>query len=85
MITGVQFRGNLAPNQTKRWFTFNWPADWHVLWTVVPTSVRNGAPEVDWSVAVERAAVNAVTYWITISNLTNTSVDIEGRYEILNL
>ena len=30
MITGTQFRGTLAPNQTQRWFTFNWP-EWELV------------------------------------------------------
>jgi hypothetical protein len=25
---GVQWRGTLNPNQTQRWFTFNWPGTW---------------------------------------------------------
>ena len=57
MITGVQFRGTLQPNQTQRWFTFNWSAPQHVLWEVVPTTARPGAAEIDWDVArIRRAA-----------------------------
>jgi hypothetical protein len=40
MTTGVQFIGSLAANQTQRWFTFNWPAVWHVVWYMVPTSAQ---------------------------------------------
>jgi len=83
MITGVQFRGTLSPSQTQRWFTFNWPAAQHVLWEVVPTSARNGAPEVRWDVAIERADAAHVTYWITINNLTTASVQFEARYAIV--
>ena len=82
MITGTQFRGTLAPNQTQRWFTFNWPATQHVIWEVVPNTARPGAAEVDWDVAIERADDAHVTYWITISNLTNASVQIEARYAV---
>jgi hypothetical protein len=82
MITGTQFRGTLAPNQTQRWFTFNWPATQHVIWEVVPNTARPGAAEVDWDVALERADDAHVTYWITISNLTNASVQIEARYAV---
>jgi hypothetical protein len=83
MITGVQFRGTLSPNQTKRWFTFNWSANQHVLWEVVPTTARSGAAQVNWSVAIERADTAHVTYWITITNLTNTALQIEARYAII--
>ncbi|MGH8525378.1 MAG: S8 family peptidase, partial [Gammaproteobacteria bacterium] len=32
-FVGVQFRGTIPAGQTRRWFTFNWPSQWHVLWT----------------------------------------------------
>jgi hypothetical protein len=82
MTTGVQWTGSLAANQTQRWFTFNWPATWHVIWYMMPTSPQ-GIPEVSWSVAVQRADANNVTYWITVTNLTNAAVTFEGRYAIL--
>jgi hypothetical protein len=83
-ICGTQWTGQLAANQTGRWFTFGWPATWHVIWTVMPTTVRAGAPEVTWNVAVERYAAEFVTYWITVTNLTNVPISFEGRYCILS-
>jgi hypothetical protein len=79
---GVQFRGHLNPHQTQRWFTFNWPACWHVAWMVVPTSPRVGAPQIRWRVQVERASSGHITYWIVITNLTDVGVDVEARYSI---
>jgi hypothetical protein len=84
MSVGVQFTGSLAANQTQRWFTFNWPQQWHVEWNVVPTSPHAGAPQIQWDVAVERANPGNITYWITISNLTNLPVNIEARYAIMS-
>ena len=84
MFTGVQFTGTLGPNASHRWFTFNWPATWHVVWYVIPTTPRPGAPELDWDVSVERASATAVTYWISVTNLTNQNVNFEGRYVVLN-
>jgi hypothetical protein len=84
MRVGVQFSGTVAANATQRWFTFNWPANWHVVWYIVPTSPRNGAPQIEWNVAVERASNIAATYWITIKNLTATPVNVEARYAVLN-
>ena len=81
--TGVQFRGTVSPNQTTCWFTFNWPAHWHVLWTVVPTSPAPGAPQVSWRVKVERATDRYATYWICVTNLTGQPVAIEGRFAVL--
>jgi hypothetical protein len=84
MNVGVQFTGTVPANQTVRWFTFNWPQQWHVEWNVVPVTPRSGAPEIDWDVSVERANANNVTYWISVRNLTPIPVNIEGRYAILN-
>lgn len=80
---GVQFRGTLAPRQTARWFTFGWPAHWHVLWSCQPTTVRSGAPQIRWTTQVERAQDDRVTYWISVTNLTDQTVQFEGRYAVL--
>ena len=80
---GVQFSGTIAANGTRRWFTSRWPAHWHVLWTVVPTSPRPGAPQIEWQVRLERASDQHITYWISITNLTPVPVNIEARYAVL--
>jgi hypothetical protein len=81
---GVQWTGSLVGNETRRWFTFNWSATWHVVWTVMPTTPRPGAAQVSWTVQVERASAEYVTYWITVRNLTPDPVNFEGRYCILS-
>lgn len=81
--SGVQFTGTVDANQTKRWFTYNWPAHWHVVWTVVPTSPRPGGPQIEWKVQVERASDAYITYWINITNLTPVAVNIEARFDVL--
>jgi hypothetical protein len=83
-IVGVQWTGTLAPRQSRRWFTFNWPSTWHVLWTVMPVTPRSGAPQVSWNVEVERGDSQRTTYWITVRNLTDSAVVFEGRYAILS-
>ena len=53
-----------------------------------PSSRRHphpAAPQIEWDVAVERASSTAITYWITIHNLTGAPVNIEARYAITNL
>jgi len=82
MITGVQFTGTLTPNQTQRWFTFNWNPASHVVWYMMPTSAQS-VPELNWSVAVQRADASHCTYWITVTNLTAVTLTFEGRYAIL--
>ncbi|MBR7676271.1 S8 family serine peptidase, partial [Streptomyces daliensis] len=81
--TGVQFRGSLSGGQTRRWFTYQWPAHWHVLWTVVPTTPRPGAPQIRWRVRVERASDMYATYWIDVTNLVGDPVDFEARFAVL--
>jgi hypothetical protein len=81
---GVQWTGSLAGNQEQRWFTFRWPATWHVLWTVMPTTPRPGSPQLTWTVQVERADAEYVTYWISVRNLTPDPCSFEGRYCILS-
>jgi hypothetical protein len=81
--TGVQFRGQIPAHGTQRWFTFRWPAHWHVLWTVMPTSPRPGGPQLRYRTRVERATDYYATYWIEIVNLVDTPVDFEGRFAVL--
>lgn len=83
-VCGRQWTGSLGPNQSRRWFTFNWPATWHVIWNIMPTTVRRGAPQVRWNVQVERANAEYVTYWITVTNMTNRNLTFDGRYCILS-
>jgi hypothetical protein len=85
MVVGTQFIGSLPAHQTNRWFTFNWPQEWNVIWTVLCTTPVTGAPQISWSVAVERASAADITYWISIENLSGAPVNIEARYAITNI
>lgn len=84
MRTNVQFQGNLAAGQTRRWVTWGWPTTWHVVWYMMPTSPRPGAPQIDWDVEVERASATQCSYWLTVKNVSPYPVDFEGRYAVLN-
>ena len=84
MRTGVQWTGSIAPSAVHRWFTWGWPADLHIVWYVMPTTPRSGAPELEWDVSVERATSNQTTYWITVRNLTSVAVNFEGRYAVFS-
>lgn len=83
-VCGVQWSATLAANASQRFFTWGWPAPWNVVWTVMPTTVRAGAPETSWQVQVERGDYEYATYWITVTNLTNAPVTFEGRYAVLS-
>jgi len=84
MWTGVQFTGSLAAGASNRWFTFNWPATWHVVWYMMPTTPKPGAPELDWDVGVERADATNCTYWITVKNESSVPINFEGRFAVLS-
>jgi hypothetical protein len=79
MWTGVQFTGSLGAGASQRWFTYNWPSAWHVVWYMMPTTPRPGAPELDWDVAVERADASHTTYWLTVKNLASVPVTLFVR------
>jgi hypothetical protein len=80
---GVQWTGTVPANSSRRWFTFNWPEWERVEWRMLPTVPRPGAAQLRWSVAIERASGNYLTYWITVQNLTALDVTFEGRYAVL--
>lgn len=80
---GVQWRGSIAAGTTARWFTHSWNAHRHMIWTVMPTSVCPGGPQLRYDVAVQRTDANLCTYWITVQNLTGSTVKFEGRYHYL--
>lgn len=81
--SGVQFTGSLPPHGRARWFTFNWPEWERTEWWMLPTNPRNGAPQVSWDVAIERATGNFITYWLTVTNMTPAPLSFEGRFTVL--
>lgn len=83
-VTGVQWRGVVPANQSAKWFSFNWPAQWHVVWSVLPTTPATGGAQIKYDLQVERASEQFVTYWFVVTNLTSADVEVEGRYCILS-
>jgi hypothetical protein len=81
---GVQWFGTIGPNATGLWYTWGWPAAWHVVWTMMPITHCPGGPQLTWTVEVERANATQCTYWITVKNLTGDPVRFEGRYDVLS-
>jgi hypothetical protein len=81
---GVQFYGSVAPGATHSWFTFGWPANWHVLWSVMPLTTCPGAAQLNWRTRVERANATQATYWIVVTNTSGATVRFEGRYDVLS-
>ncbi|WP_084584063.1 hypothetical protein [Sphingomonas azotifigens] len=84
-IFGTQFTGNLAPNQSRTWFTHSWNPNWNVAWMCVPTSpVVDGPAQIEWTVSNTRQGSNFVKWFITARNLTTSNLDFQARYAILN-
>ncbi len=81
--SGVQWRGEIGPNQVQHCFTYNWPASWHVFWTIMSLTPCPKGPQLTWTVQVERANAQYCTHWITVKNMTSDPVKFEGRYDIL--
>jgi len=79
---GVQWFGAIGSHNTVRWFTWGWPASWHVFWTIMPLTPCPGGPQLTWTVQVELANSTQCTHWITVKNLTSNPVKFEGRYDI---
>ena len=84
MFSGIQFSGEVPARGNRRWFTHSWPANWQVIWNVVPQTVNQGAPQINWQVEVERTDAERLTYWVTVQNLTAQPVSVEGRFIVLN-
>ncbi len=82
--SGVQWFGTIGPNATGLWYTWGWPATWHVIWTIMPITHCPGGPRLTWKVEMERASATQCTYWITVKNLTGDPLRFEGRYDILS-
>jgi hypothetical protein len=82
-FVGTQFNGTVAANSSARWFTYNWPSWQQVAWTIMPTSVNTAGAQLTWSGAVQRTAGQYITYWITVTNTTNTPVSFAARYVVL--
>lgn len=80
---GLQFYGTIAAGATHSWFTYGWPAHWHVLWTLMPLTTCAGAPQLKWRIRVERANATEATYWIVVTNTSSATVRFEGRYDIV--
>ncbi len=80
-VVNTQFVGTLNAGQTARWFTFGWPTNWFVQWSLCPTTVSG---KIQWSVEIERAG-GSFTYWLTVTNTGTITTNFEGKYAILGV
>lgn len=81
---GVQFKGSLPASSTRRWVTYNWPSNLHVIWNIVPVSPSgDGSPLIDWKVLTQRQGSTTLKYFVEVTNMGTAEIEIEGRYTIL--
>jgi hypothetical protein len=76
---GTQFTSSVNVGQTRSYFTFGWPTDEIVYWSIHPTTA-NG--RVDWTVDVQLGDNDRFTYFITVTNRGSTTTSFEAKYVI---
>jgi hypothetical protein len=85
MRSVVHFTGEVPANTKKRWFAPQFPQDWKVIWTIVPTGpVQDAAPQIETNIMTERQTSDFVKYWIDVQNLTANPVTFEARYTLMD-
>ena len=79
----VQFTGAVPANQTYRWFTYMWPAHWHVVWTSCRQVRNRVGRRSNGTCRLSVRRTSTIASWISITNLTPVPVNIEGRYTVI--
>ena len=74
---GTQFSATLGPGQGHSWFTWGWPTNWFVVWSVRPTS--DGGQVMLDSVDIELAN-QGFTYTLTITNTGSQPAAFEAKF-----
>jgi hypothetical protein len=73
----IQFTGTLSAGQTRTYFTFNWPADEIVYWSMHPTTT-NG--RVNWTVDIRLADNGRLIYYLTVTNTGSVTTSFDAKY-----
>lgn len=77
-VVGTQFTGTLATGQARTWFTWGWPPQLLITWSLRPTT-PNG--KIRWVVDVERGSAG-LTYHITVTNIGPVATSFEAKYAL---
>lgn len=75
----TQFNGTLNAGQTRSYFTFGWPTDEVVYWSMHPTTT-NG--RVDWTVDIRLADNGRFIYYLTVTNTGSDTTSFAAKYVI---
>ena len=69
----------LAAGEEESWFTFGWPAGYHLDWEAVPITL-GGSERLLLTKRLERAPDGTITYWLTVRNDGGTATTYRLRY-----
>ena len=73
----TQFTGTLAPGETQNWFTWGWPQNWFVVWSVRPTTDQGEVSLDSLDVELEPTGI---TYHLSITNTGSQPASFEAKY-----
>jgi astacin len=75
--SGSQILGAISALDCRRWITGDWPAEWNVIWNIVPSPP---SARVEWKVITERQSETLLRYYIEVRNLSAIEANVEVRY-----
>ena len=77
--SGTQASITLNAGQTRTVFTFNWPTDEIVYWSIHPTTTDG---RVEWDVEIRLADNGRFTYYFTVTNTGSVTTSVDFKYVI---
>jgi hypothetical protein len=80
MPIGKQFTGSLQSGQYWEWYTWGWPRDLFVNWSVRPSTGQVGNVTLR-ALAVEVVADGTLTYHLTVWNVSAHPITFDAYYE----
>jgi hypothetical protein len=81
---GVQWTASIPPYSSQLWYTFNWPAASYMNWSLMTDSITSDIGAGITDVHTQLSDSSHVTYWITVTNESGSTVNFEGRYCFLH-
>ena len=78
--SGSEMLGTVASYDVKRWITSDWPVEWTVIWSLVPSPAGS---RIESSVVTERQTEALLRYYLAVRNLGPAPVTVEARYVVV--
>jgi hypothetical protein len=77
----TQFVGTLSPGQSQTYFTWGWPQNWFVQWSIRPTT---DGGEFSLDVLDVELEPSGITYHLTITNTSSQPASFEAKYAFVS-